>query len=337
MARKTKKRTVKLGSVSQAITVPAGPALTAVQPTITSSISLADRWRMLPQRTKYIVYGGAAAVVLVALFRKPIASGVVTAAGKFGDFLSSAQVTVLRKFVPKGREGYVNAAFEVGKRTSIDPWLLIGILRIEGNFGAALTAGSAFGQTVFTGDFIPRPAMKTDKNGNLVKTSTTIALEKNPLPGCKRVQWKRPKIGNLPEYEGEMWVPAHDLRVAKYGLPGAYTKNGGIEGGVGWGFTPWQLDWASFAPQLAAGAAWVPAKATEVATTLIKKNIDTLKRAGLSGSDLIQAVVAAYNAGSGGIVKGLKDGKTLNEITAGPGYVTKALQIANEIGHKITV
>jgi predicted chitinase len=91
--RKTVKRKVQLGSVSQSITVPAGPALAPLdQPTITGGISLMDRWRMLPQRTKYLVYGGAAAILFVALFRRQIVS---TASGLVSKLVTLKTITTV--------------------------------------------------------------------------------------------------------------------------------------------------------------------------------------------------------------------------------------------------
>lgn len=242
--------------------------------------------------------------------------------------ISDAERVILRGIAAGGQEAYIDASFAVGAREGVSPYILLGTLYIESAFGKALTQGSAFGQTVYTGDFIPRPATP-DRDAFMAK---------NPLPGAKRVYWERPKLGNLAEFKGNMWVPAHDLRVAAAGsAQAAYAKNGGVKGGVGWGFTPWQLDWQAFAPALTAGAAWEPEKATAEAVKLIKANIKTLKAKGLSGPMLVKGVIAAYNAGAGRVASAVAAGKDLDTITAHPGYVAKVMSVAQKVGKNIEI
>lgn len=302
--------------------------------------------------------GGAGLLFLLSRTKRgqavteAIGEGAGEAVQKISALVSDAERAIIKKFVPDGREGYIDAAFEIGAQYNLDPYLILGILLQESNFGSALSKGEYNGRTVYTGDFIPRPATYIDKKTGQVKNTTiTNRLEKYPLPGVKRVYWERPYLSeNLPAYKGEMWVPAHDIRVAKYGLPGAYGKdvvNGPFRGGVGFGFTPWQLDWGSYAPELAAGAAFDPDLATKVAIEQqILPAIVGLKKAGLTNpADLIAVVVASYNIGVNGAITrtkaALKEGrdpvKASAGATAGPGYVKKVLSIAKAAGHEIIV
>lgn len=325
----------------------AGAAIVPVEATHTVGLTVGERIAGLSKKQKLLIGGGIVGLVLLFIFRKQaktaatqVVATATTAAKsagaaivtKFGDFISAAEKAVLSTLTPAGREGYVNAAFAVGPQYGIDPWLLVGILKIESDFGRALTTsapGAFNGQTVETGDFIPRPAIGKDAE----------VMAKYPLPGCKKVYWERPQIGNLKAYKGEMFVPAHDLRVAAAGgdLKKAYTRNGGVKGGIGWGFTPWQLDWRSFAPQLLAGAAWDQAKATEAALSLIKANIAYGKKSGFSGDNLVKGVIAAYNAGAGVFDKIKSSGKSADAFTASPKYTTLVFDAAKKAGKTIQI
>lgn len=242
--------------------------------------------------------------------------------------ISAAERPILESIVGNGQKEYIDACFKIGERDGVSPYILMGTLYIESAFGKALTKGTGFGQTIYTGDFIPRPAAgERDK-----------FMAANPMPGCVKTYWERPQIGNLKPFKGEMWVPAHAGRIALYGSPqAAYAKNGSVPGGVGWGFTPWQLDWGSFASQLRAGAAWQPELATAEAVKLIKANTAVLKRAGFSGQVLTRGVIAAYNAGAGRVVSALRAGQSLDNITAHPGYVDKVLSVAKKVGKSIDI
>lgn len=241
---------------------------------------------------------------------------------------SAAERPILESIVGNGQKQYIDACFTIGERDGVSPYLLMGTLYIESAFGKALTKGTGFGQTIYTGDFIPRPAsVDRDK-----------FMAANPMPGCVKTYWERPQIGNLKPFKGEMWVPAHAERLALHGSPQvAYTKNGGVPGGVGWGFTPWQLDWGSFAAPLRAGAAWEPEKATAEAVKLMKNNMAVLKRGGLTGETLLHGVIAAYNAGAGRVVSAVRAGQKLTTITAHPEYIEKVLSVSKKVGKTIDI
>jgi hypothetical protein len=240
----------------------------------------------------------------------------------------TAERPILESIVGNGQKEYIDACFTIGERDGVSPYILMGTLYIESAFGKALTKGTGFGQTIYTGDFIPRPCTPDrDK-----------FMTANPMPGCVKVYWERPQLGNLKAFKGEMWVPAHQERVALHGSPqAAYLKNGGVAGGVGWGFTPWQLDWGSFSKGLTAGAAWQPELATAEAVKLIKSNIATLKKAGLTGETLLRGVIAAYNAGAGRVMTAVKAGQSMDSITAHPGYVDKVLSVSKKVGKNIDI
>jgi len=273
--------------------------------------------------------GGLALFAFLFLNRKKVGVVVDKAVTTASAAVESAERAILRQFAAGGQESYIDASFAVGAREGVSPYLLMGFLYTESRFGRALTKGQMGSKTVYTGDFIPRPATE----------ALDAHMAKYPLPGAKRVYWERPQIGNLKAYKGTMWVPAYDLRLAQAGgnMQAAYTNNKGVENGVGWGFTPWQLDWKSFAPQLTAGAAWDPEKATAAAVGLIKANIRTLRAGGLTGVALVQGVIAAYNAGAGRVLDAFKAGQPLTSITADPNYLQHVSSVAQKVNKTIAL
>jgi hypothetical protein len=245
----------------------------------------------------------------------------------FKTAFTPAELAGLRKFVPAGREEVVDAVFAEAPKHGIDPWLVAGILHVEGHFGKALTKGEYKGKTVWTGDFIPRPAT----------AGINAYMAKYPLPGCEKVPWSRPKIGNLPAVSGQMWVPAHDIRVQRFGATGARAKNGGIEGGLGWGWTPFQLDWRWHPAAIESGAIESTEGAIGYAIKqIIAPNIASAKRRGLKGDALVRAVVGSYNAGAKAI-DAAAAGKDVGTVTAHPGYVDHVLAVAKAAGKTVTV
>lgn len=244
--------------------------------------------------------------------------------------VNTAERAILKKFVGNGQESYIDACFDVGKRVGVSPYLLMGYLLVESGFGAALTKGTLMGRTVYTGDFIPRMA----------EPQIDAFMQSHPLEGCERQYWERKSLRDPNKIlKGTFWVPAYALRVAKFGSPqAAWYNNRGVPGGVGWGFTPWQLDWVWMNKPLMAGAAWEPEKATEAAALLVRDNIRILKNSGLrSGEDLLRGVVAAYNAGADGVMNAWRKNLPVENITTGSGYVDGVLKIAKAVGRTIEV
>lgn len=246
---------------------------------------------------------------------------------QFKTQFTEAELVGLRKHVPVGRESVVDAVFTEAPKHGIDPWLLVGILQIEGNFGKALVSGEYKGKTVWTGDFIPRPAT----------AGINAYLAKYPLPGAKKVPWNRPKIGNLPPVSGLMWVPAHDLRIAKFGKIGAQARNGSLPGGLGWGWTPFQLDWRWHPEAIETGAMESSEAAVQYAIkSILRPNIDAAKRRGLKGEALVKAVIGSYNAGAKAI-DAVAEGRDVGSVTAHRHYVSTVLSVAKASGRDITV
>lgn len=244
--------------------------------------------------------------------------------------VSSAERALLKTFVGKGQEAYIDACFEAGKREGVSPYLLMGFLLVESGFGAALTKGTLDGRTVYTGDFIPRMA----------GPRIDAFMQAHPLPGCERQYWERRSIKDPTKvFKGTFWVPAYALRVAKFGSPqAAWYKNNAVAGGLGWGFTPWQLDWQWMNKELMAGAAFDAQTATDVAAKFVRANIDRLKATNLrSGPDLVRGIVAAYNAGADGVIGAWNANQPVESITSRPTYVDGVLKIANAVGKPVTV
>lgn len=302
------------------------------------------------------------AVGLFVIFRKKdIEEGVEIAQRKVSALVSDAERAIIKKFVPKGREGFIDATFELGAKYNLDPYLLLGILLVEGNFGAALSKGEMLGHTVYSGDFIPRGSSGEVKDretgqwrpmskGEKERAAAFDAhMARHPLPGVVKTYWERPESGNISGFRGQMWVPAHAIRVSELGIPKAYTNkvNGPFKGGIGWGFTPWALDWGSYAAKLKDGALWDADYATKVAIEdQILPVITGLKDRGVTDPfELLSLVIASYNIGHGGVYtvvanakkKGVKPSSLVDKRTAGPEYVKRVMSIAKAAGREIIV
>lgn len=97
---------------------------------------------------------------------------------------------------------------------------------------------------------------------------------------------------------------------------------------TGWGFGPMQLDWVSHSDFLKTPAGKTARGQMEYAIKLIVDNINTIKRAfpNIDPATLFSAVIAAYNAGAGGAVKALRDGRDLTTVTAASWYIPRVQQ-----------
>ena len=181
MARR--KRTASLGAalaqVDPVVTVAPPPAASDGGGGITA---IKAKWDALPQRTKYIVYGGGALLLGAFLFRKQIASGASVVAAK-----------AVRALMPKGTEQIADIAFELAPKYDVSPFTILGITFAESNFGTALTPKGPGG----TGDFIPRPVSK-DPKVNAVRAALPGVTRKTLEEGIK----SRKIAGPV-----EAWVP----------------------------------------------------------------------------------------------------------------------------------
>lgn len=180
MARR--KRTASLGAALAQV----DPVVTVAPPPAASGgggiTAIKAKWDALPQRTKYIVYGGGALLLGAFLFRKQIASGASVVAAK-----------AVRALMPKGTEQIADIAFELAPKYDVSPFTILGITFAESNFGTALTPKGPGG----TGDFIPRPVSK-DPKVNAVRAA---------LPGVTRKTLEDGiKSRNIPG-PVEAWVP----------------------------------------------------------------------------------------------------------------------------------
>lgn len=135
MAR-TRKKKVTLGGVSQELTVPAGRALEPVQPAETQVAGLGAGWAGMSTAKKALIVGGAAALVLLVVFRKPVAGA------------ASATLTKLRKAVsdaaflaslPSAGKAYANDIMRVAKEEGLSPFLLASLMEQESNYGTMLS------------------------------------------------------------------------------------------------------------------------------------------------------------------------------------------------------
>jgi hypothetical protein len=204
----------------------------------------------------------------------------------------------LAKPLPKGTEYLADVAEALAKQHKISPYLILGILYAESNFGLALKPSGPAG----SGDFIAREA----------KPERDERMAKFPLPGVVRKHLPEGIKARGISTPVDAWVP---------------TTNG-------WGCGLFQVDYEAHFDFCKSGDWKDPMKAgTYVITKILQPNRPTLlkKVPGLSGVELEHAIIASYNAGAGRVAKFLIDGKGLDKATFHPGYHTKIANKADEL------
>lgn len=202
--------------------------------------------------------------------------------------------------LPKGSEYLADVVEKVCAGTDVSPYLMLGFLYAESNFGQALKPKTPEG----SGDFIAR-ASTPERDAR---------MKQFPLPGAVRKELpdgipQRKLAGPI-----MAWVP---------------TTNG-------WGCGLFQIDYEAHF-EFCKGGNWKdPAKCCAYAIGILKSARTSLKKLSptVTGVDLDRAVIAAYNAGAGRVSKFLKEGKGLDAATFHPGYVDKICRKADELaGH----
>jgi len=183
-------------------------------------------------------------------------------------------------------------ARELAPPAGISPWLVLGLAFAESNFGRALRNGS--------GDFIPRPC-------NPVRDAL---LAKVPLPGAVQ----RTLADGIPArgIKGPVaaWVPMSQ----------------------GWGVGVFQIDWESHHPFIARGTWQQPRACMSYALEILTAARDYLSKAcAIRGDELIDATIAAYNAGAGRVAKFVRENRNLDDATFHRGYIGKIKQKADEL------
>jgi hypothetical protein len=183
-------------------------------------------------------------------------------------------------------------AAELAPARGFSPWLVLGLAFAESNFGRALRNGS--------GDYIPRPS----------NPARDARLKKTPLPGAV-------------------------LRTLADGIPARKLK-GPIAAWVpmthGWGVGVFQIDWEAHHSFIARGT-WRDVRAcmAYALEVLSDARAHLSQACGLRGDELLDATVAAYNAGAGRVAKFIREGKSLDGATFHPGYVAKIKKKADEL------
>lgn len=199
--------------------------------------------------------------------------------------------------LPKGSEYLSDVVEKVTAGSGVSPYLLLGILYAESNFGQALKPVGPAG----SGDFIARPSTP-DRDKKMAS---------NPLPGVVKKTLpdgiKQRKIAG----PCEAWVP---------------TTNG-------WGCGLFQIDYEAHYEFCKSGQWTNPEKACAYAVGILKSARASLLKLvpGITGDNLDRAMVASYNAGAGRVSKFLKDNKSLDECTFHPGYVDKICNKADAL------
>lgn len=222
-----------------------------------------------------------------------------TAETPVAEIVKSGSPAGVRATLPKGVEYLADVAFELAPKYDVSPYTILAITKNESGFGQALKPQGPSG----TGDFIPRDAGKCvarDLKGDCTKTLADLVKEL-AFP-VARIQKK-----------GKTFLKPTER---------------------GWGHGLYQLDLQSNIAFIASGQ-WSDAKAAmEYALKVFTTSRDKIKKAipSLPPAGLLQASIAAYNAGYPKVIKALKAGVPPNRldqgktrVTYGPDYVTKIL------------
>jgi len=199
--------------------------------------------------------------------------------------------------LPKGAEYLEEVAEKVGNAEGVSPYLLLGICYAESNFGAALKPAGPAG----SGDFIARPC-SPDRDAKMAS---------NPLPGVVKKTLAEGIKSRKIAGPCEAWVPTT----------------------TGWGCGLLQFDYEAHYDFCKSGAWKEPEKIFVQACKLLKSNKSYIakKLPNLKAHELEHAMIAAYNAGAGRVVKFLSEGKALDAATFHPGYVKKIADKADAL------
>lgn len=104
---------------------------------------------------------------------------------------------------------------------------------------------------------------------------------------------------------------------------------------TGWGFGPMQIDWVSHSDFLKTPAGRTARGQMEYAIkNVIKYSYDALKKSfpNFTHAQLLDATVAAYNAGVGGATDAIKAGRPLTSITAKSWYIPRVREYGQILG-----
>lgn len=187
-------------------------------------------------------------------------------------------------------------AHDKAPKRGFSPWLVLGIAFAESNFGRALTPAGPGG----SGDFIPRPSNAT----------RDALMRSTPLPGVV--------LKTLPR-----GIPARKLK----GPTAAWCPTS-----HGWGVGVFQIDWESHAAFIKRGTWRDVGECMAYALEVLDNARTYLQKAcGLSGDELLEASIAAYNAGAGRVARFIREEKPLDGATFHPGYVEKIKRKADEL------
>lgn len=183
-------------------------------------------------------------------------------------------------------------AEQLAPPAGFSPWLILGLAFAESDFGRALRNGS--------GDFIPRP--------------------------CNPVRDARQKVAPLPGVV---------CRMLANGIP-ARKLAGPVQAWVptthGWGVGVFQIDWESHHDWIKRGTWRDPAACLAYALEVLTSARRHLSQAcGLRGDELLEATIAAYNAGAGRVAKFVREERPVDGATFRPGYIGKIQQKADEL------
>lgn len=197
--------------------------------------------------------------------------------------------------LPKGCEYLADVVEEIAAKNGISPYLLLGILYAESNYGLALKPVGPGGG----GDFIARPS-NADRDKHMAEA---------PLPGVVKKEVDGIKARGI---TGKVmaWVPTTH----------------------GWGCGLFQIDYEAHFPFCKSGDWADPKKACQYACGILTSARKFLKgkHANMNAADLDRAMIAAYNAGAGRVNKFITEKKNIDGATFHTGYIDKICKRAEE-------
>lgn len=259
-------------------------------------------------RQQQIILGGGALAALAAVIysRSQPWTTVDKIRAEVGKVATEAQLNAIKALIPDRSDELVDAAFAVGARYGISPFLILGFIYVEGSFRVAPSA---------TGDRIPRLAGRCvlGSKGNCQKTLDDFMYE-HPLPGAVREErtWTD---GRGRTISGMAWVPT--------------TR--------GWGHGFMQIDWVSHYKFLENEDWQNPFVQLDYAIKkIIKPALDWYKRnlPNASALEVFKWASAEYNAGPR-IRANAKAGDQPEDMTYSPNYVSKVESFAQKAAQAV--
>lgn len=98
--------------------------------------------------------------------------------------------------------------------------------------------------------------------------------------------------------------------------------------GHGWGRGLMQIDYGAHNAWVTSSSWWDPWTNIDKGARVLAEGMNYLRQRGLSGDQLLEAAVAAYNAGPGNVWSAIQAGDSPSSVTTGGNYASKVLSKA---------